>query len=300
MQTYTKINTLYKRFQNLGKVELPKKDWIRFQNVIKIGDYSNPVFELLNNTLLECYSKIDGTNSKIAYFPSTREIKVGGKTDKASSQAGQFEFLQKIADRILPSLKEMYPPECAVFTPKKDEANRIYYSSSFDSEEPFVMKAGKAAVELEEVPVYIYGEYYGKGIQKCGARYRDDNDFVVFDIQQQGWWLPKEMRDSICQKLGLHQVPFIGYLTLDEAEDMVTKGFPTRENAKDPTLLEEGIVARPKIPFKDTKGNRVIVKLKHCDYVKWKNAFVAGTQEDYLDFEKWYDENSSFLKENNK
>ena len=292
MQTYTKINTLYKRFQGLGKVELPKKDWIRFQNVIKPGDYSNPACELLkNNVLLECYSKIDGTNSKIAYFPSTGQIKVGGKTDKASSQSGQFEFLQKIADRILPSLKEMYPPECAVFAPKKDETNKIFYSSSFDSEEPFVMKAGKAVVELEEVPVYIYGEYYGNGIQKCGSKYRDDNDFVVFDIQQQGWWLPKDKRDSICQKLGLHQVPFIGYFTLDQAEDMVTKGFPTREKAKDPTLLEEGIVARPKIPFKDTKGNRVIVKLKHRDYVKFKNAFDAGTKEDYLDFVKWYENN---------
>ena len=298
MQTYTKINTLYKRFQNLGKVELPKKDWIRFQNVIKPGDYANPVFELLNNsdTLLECYSKIDGTNSKIAYFPSTGKIMVGGKTDKASSQSGQFEFLQKIADRILPALKEMYPPECAKFAPKGDGSNNIYYYSSFDSEVPFVMKAGKAVVELEEVPVYIYGEYYGKGIQKCGSRYRDDNDFVVFDIQQQGWWLPKEMRDSICQKLDLHQVPFIGYLTLDQAEDMVTKGFTTREKAKDPTLLEEGIVARPKIPFKDAKGNRVIVKIKHCDYVKWKNAFAAGTQEDYFDFVKWYNENEESIK----
>lgn len=187
MQTYTKINTLYKRFQNLGKVELPKKDWIRFSNVIKMGDYSNPTFELLkNNVLLECYSKIDGTNSKIAYFPSTGEIKVGGKTDNASSQSGQFEFLQKIADRILPKLKEMYPPECAKFAPKGDE---LY---SLEPEKPFVMKAGKALVELEEVPVYIYGEYYGKGIQKCGARYRDDNDFVVFDIQQQGWWLQNQ------------------------------------------------------------------------------------------------------------
>lgn len=290
MQTYTKINTLYKRFQNLGKVELPKKDWIRFQNVIKPGDYANPVFELLNNsdTLLECYSKIDGTNSKIAYFPSTGKIMVGGKTDKASSQSGQFEFLQKIADRILPSLKEMYPPECAKFAPKGD-TNGIYYYS-LDLDKPVAIKAGKVLVELEEVPVYIYGEYYGKGIQKCGLRYRDDNDFVVFDIQQQGWWLPKEMRDSICQKLDLHQVPFIGYLTLDEAEEMVTKGFPTREKAKDPTLLEEGIVARPKIPFKDTKGNRVIVKLKHCDYVKFKKAFEAGTKEDYLEFEKWYEE----------
>lgn len=289
MQTYTKINTLYKRFQSLSKVDLPKKDWIRFQNVIKVGDYSNPVFELLNNTLLECYSKIDGTNSKIAYFPSTGEIMVGGKTDNTSSQSGQFEFLQKIADRILPKLKEMYPPECAKFAPKGD-ANGIYYYS-LDSDEPVAIKAGKVLVELEEVPVYIYGEYFGKGIQKCGSRYRDDNDFVVFDICQQCWWLPKEMRDNICQKLELHQVPFIGYLTLEEAEDMVTKGFPTHENAKDPTLIEEGIVARPKIPFKDAKGNRVIVKIKHCDYVKWKNAFVAGTEDDYLDFVKWYNEN---------
>lgn len=292
MQTYTKINTLYKRFQSLGKVELPKKDWIRFSNVIKIGDYSNPAFELLkNNILLECYSKIDGTNSKIAYFPSTGEIKVGGKSDTSSSQSGQFEFLQKIADRILLKLKEMYPADCAVFTPKKDDSNKILYTSPTDPDKPFVMKAGKALVELEEVPIYIYGEYYGKGIQKCGARYRNDNDFVVFDIQQQGWWLPKEMRDNICQKLDLHQVPFIGYLTLDEAEKMVTKGFPTLEHAEDPTLIEEGIVARPKIPFKNARGNRVIVKIKHCDYSKWQKAYDAGTKEDYLEFVKWYDEN---------
>ena len=108
---------------------------------------------------------------------------VGGKTGNASSQSGQFEFLQKIADRILPSLKEMYPPECAVFTLKKDDSNKICYYST-DPENPFVMKAGNAIVELEEVPVYIYGEYYGKDIQKCGARYRDDNDFAVFDICQ--------------------------------------------------------------------------------------------------------------------
>ena len=47
MQTYTKINTLYKRFQNIGKVELPKKEWIRFQNVIKPGDYANSVLNTI-------------------------------------------------------------------------------------------------------------------------------------------------------------------------------------------------------------------------------------------------------------
>ena len=70
-QTYTKINTLYQRYKNLGKVELPNKNWIKMQNKIILGEFSDDYMAYIKDLLFDCYSKIDGTNSKIVYFPST-------------------------------------------------------------------------------------------------------------------------------------------------------------------------------------------------------------------------------------
>ena len=306
METYTKIQTLYKRYKHLGD-KCPNEKWRKFQNKIIKGCYSDPVFLYLAPCIWEGYSKIDGTNSKICFYPSTGEVMVGGKTDKASSQHGQFEMLQEIADRIQPQLCAMFPKETARFAPVKNDGNKIqYYIAEADDnleikyweEEKAVDVLGKkkdpiySSVKVEEVPVYIYGEYFGKGIQKCGGRYNDKNDFVVFDIEQQGWWIPREMREAYCKGLGLKTVPFIGLCTLSEFEDMVTKGFETKvPGAKDPTLIEEGIVARPAIPVRDARGNRIIVKIKYCDYSEWESVRKEFTDEEFKEFNDWYNEN---------
>lgn len=305
MNTYTKINTLYSRYKMLGDCPNPK--WKKMQNKIIMGCYSDPAFGYLKNCLFEGYSKIDGTCSKICFYPSTGKIQVGGKTDKASSQHGQFEMLQEIADRIQPELVKMFPPYSAVFAPIKGDNNKVQYydiypflkevdgnnaimETKFDKKE--IISSGMCAVELEEVPVYIYGEYFGQGIQKCGGRYYDKNDFVVFDIDVQGWWIPKDMRDAYCKGLGLKTVPFIGVDTLSNFEEMVTSGFETRlEGVKDPTLIEEGIVARPVIPIKDQRGNRIIVKIKYCDYKEYADARKEFTDEEFKEFNDWYNEN---------
>lgn len=72
-QTYTKINTLYRRYKNLGKVELPNKNWIKFQNKIIIGEFSDDYMDYIKDLEFDCFSKIDGTNSKIVYLPSIQE-----------------------------------------------------------------------------------------------------------------------------------------------------------------------------------------------------------------------------------
>jgi hypothetical protein len=114
----------------------------------------------------------------------------------------------------------------------------------------------------------------------------------VFDIEQQGWWIPREMREAYCKELGLKTVPFIGLCTLSEFEDMVTKGFETKvPGAKDPTLIEEGIVARPAIPVRDARGNRIIVKIKYCDYSEWESVRKEFTDEEFKEFNDWYNEN---------
>jgi hypothetical protein len=298
METYTKIDTMYKRYQFDGK-DCPNKDWLKFKNKIILGEFSFKEAEYLFTCLWEAYSKIDGTNSKIAFFPSTGEIRVEGKTEKAQSQHGQFEMLEKIGERIKPQLCAMFPKESARFAPIK-EGNKIKFwdvSSEIDryaNANPVTPnREGQYEVCLEEVPIYIYGEYFGTGIQKCGSRYiQNGNGFRVFDIKQQGWWLPKENRDAMCKGLGLEQVPFLGVMTLRDIEDMVRSGFTTKfEGAADPTMIEEGIVARPIIPLCSGNGNRIIVKVKYCDYVEYDAVRKQFSDEEFAEFDKWYHEN---------
>ena len=291
MEKYTKIDTLYKRYQFNGN-DCPNKKWLKFKNKIILGDFSDAEAKYLFDCLWEAYSKIDGTNSKIVFFPSTGEIKVGGKSDNSDSLCGQFEFLQEIANRIKPQLCAMFPPESARFTPVKGDDNKVQY---WDKElHDFVVPTTEDyfGVYLEEVPVYVYGEYFGKGIQKAGVRYiQDGHDFLVFDIRQQGWWLPKEMRDNMCQTLGLKTVPFLGVFSLREIERMVMAGFKTKfYGASDPTLLEEGIVARPTVPMCDGRGNRIIVKVKYCDYVEYQRVRSEFTDDEFNEFSEWYRE----------
>ena len=311
METYTKINSLYKRYAFEAK-NCPNKKWLKMRNKIIMGEFSDKEAEYLFDCMWEAYSKIDGTNSKIAFFPSTGEIKIGGKTDKASSQHGQFEMLQEIADRIKPILCEMFPKESARFVEVKGDDNKVQYYDchveNCDDEDPenyetlFARKDEKTSfnthvfwgVKMEEVPIYIYGEYYGEGIQKCGRAYIDKgNDFKVFDIRQQGWWTPKEVRDEMCAKLGLGTVPFIGIMSLRDIENLVRSGFTTKlDGAADTSLIEEGIVARPAIPLNNGRGNRIIVKVKYCDYKEWADARSEFTNEEFAEFEAWYRENS--------
>ena len=311
METYTKINTLYRRYKMLGDCPNPK--WKKMQNKIILGCYSDPVFGYLMNCLFEGYSKIDGTNSKIAFYPSTGVIKVGGKSDNAASQHGQFEMLQEIADRIHPILCAMFPKESARFAPVKNGNKIVYYIAEADDnlevkyweEEGAIAVLGKkkdsnySSVKMEEVPIYIYGEYFGTGVQKGGGRYiQNGNDFLVFDIKQQGWWLPKENRDAICKSLGLEQVPFLGHMTLEDIEKMVRGGFTTKfDRAADPTLIEEGIVARPVIPLCSSNGNRIIVKVKYCDYVEYDAVRKEFSDKEFTEFDTWYHENVESLYE---
>ena len=298
-QTYTKINTLYKRYQNLGKVDLPNKDWKVFQNKIILGDYSDDYMGYIKDLKFDCFSKIDGTNSKIVYFPSTGECFCGGKTDSADIVGtGQKAFLDAEIERIKPILAELFPPGSAKFTPMMNDKNQIIaehlgvngerFSSSngtFDDKGVFVVSA-------EEVPVYIYGEFFGKKIQAGGNYDKDKNRFSIFDICQQGWWVPIDMLHSYAERLGLDVVPYIGVMTIPEAEEMVKRGFKTLvPNVSNPDYLEEGIVARPVVPIKDPRGKRIIVKIKTCDYNDLQRAIEKVGEDEYRKFDAWYKEN---------
>lgn len=114
--------------------------------------------------------------------------------------------------------------------------------------------------------VILFGEGYGKGIQKPGKRYRSEGPgFILFDIWIDGWWLKREDIESISHELSIPVVPKVFTRTLKEAESIVKKGFKSSV-AEDSTLNAEGLVLFPKVPLFTRMGNRIMTKLKTEDY----------------------------------
>lgn len=133
------------------------------------------------------------------------------------------------------------------------------------------IKAEKLAEIFPNSDVVLYGEGYGAGIQKGGGLYSPTKKFILFDVfvidpvnsKLGGWWLSdKNMRD-VAAKLGLDAVPYIGEMTLEEAADLVRKGFKS-DLGEHPQA--EGLVGRPVEALFDKKGHRLIVKLKTKDF----------------------------------
>ena len=295
-QTYSKIQTLYCRYKNLNKVELPNPKWKAFQNKIILDQFSDDYMEYIKDLKFDCFSKIDGTNSKIVYYPSTGECFCGGKTDNADIVGtGQKSFLDNIIDKIKPILAELFPKESAKFVPVMNDKNQIIRTDNGEYFTP--TEHGFYTVEVEEVPVYIYGEFFGKKIQKGGNYDKDKNRFNIFDICVQGWYVPINMLNDYAAKLGLDVAPYIGQMSIPEAEKMVIEGFKTLvPNVSNPDYLEEGIVARPVIPIKDPRGKRIIVKIKTCDYNELQAAIKQVGEEEYFKFNAWYLDNQKEIE----
>lgn len=132
-----------------------------------------------------------------------------------------------------------------------------YLNSTFkdnETEELFEQKFGEA-------DVILFGEGYGAGIQK-GGLYRDDVSFILFDVLIGDTYLKRESVEDIARTFGIDVVPIIGYGTLADAVEFVKKKpMSTIGHAK-----MEGIVARPVVEMQDRLGNRVITKIKACDF----------------------------------
>ena len=117
---------------------------------------------------------------------------------------------------------------------------------------------------FNDAEVCLYGEGYGAKIQKGGGNYRDDQDFVLFDIKIGHWWLKREAIEDIANNLNIDIVPIIGSGTLEELVEYVKNGF----NSKWGDFPAEGIVARPETELMARNGHRIITKLKYKDFRK--------------------------------
>jgi len=114
-----------------------------------------------------------------------------------------------------------------------------------------------------DTPMCLYGEGYGKGIQKDGDKYIHDGvSFILFDVWIGGYWLERENVEDIACQLGIRVVPIVGYGTLWQAVSLVRDGFPSQVGDR----LAEGLVMRPATELQNRHGERIITKVKHRDF----------------------------------
>ena len=125
-----------------------------------------------------------------------------------------------------------------------------------ENEELFEQKFG-------ENKVILFGEGYGAKIQK-GGLYRSDVSFILFDVYlpEQDLWLNRESIEDIAKSFNIDVVPIILKETIQDAIDYVK----TKPKSTIGTANMEGLVCKPKVDVLDRRGNRVIVKVKVCDF----------------------------------
>ena len=115
--------------------------------------------------------------------------------------------------------------------------------------------------------VCLYGEGYGKKIQK-GINYLPDRaNFILFDVKVGDWWLTREANEDVATKLNIGVVPIIGIWKLEQAIEYVKNGFKsTIAHNKD--YIAEGLIMKPKTELFNRRGERIITKIKHKDFSK--------------------------------
>lgn len=113
--------------------------------------------------------------------------------------------------------------------------------------------------------IILYGEGYGKGIQKGGS-YRDDQNFILFDINIDGVWFESKKVTEYAEQLGVYRVPILGLMTIDEVVELVKSR--VQSEIGNPGTIMEGVVCRSDPLMLDRMGRRVIFKLKCKDYTR--------------------------------
>jgi len=138
--------------------------------------------------------------------------------------------------------------------PLVQELNKLFLG--MQNEELFEQKFG-------ETNVILYGEGFGGKIQAGGA-YCKEQKFILFDVMVGDVFLKRENVEEIAKSFNIDVVPVILCGTIQEAVDYV------KTKPKSTIAVEEkeseGLVGVPKIRMNDARGNRVIIKVKVCDF----------------------------------
>ncbi|MGB3509143.1 MAG: RNA ligase family protein [Microcoleaceae cyanobacterium] len=121
------------------------------------------------------------------------------------------------------------------------------------------------AVFKEQTEVCLYGEGYGKGINKGGNYLPSSVDFILFDVKIGQWWLTRDSIEEIGEILGVEIVPIIGIGKLDKAVELAKQGFISHI-AENKQFIAEGLIMKPQQELFNRAGKRVITKVKYKDF----------------------------------
>ena len=156
---------------NIKEYEKIETVFVRDDKTKKLNEsiYRNKTVEFIKNIEWEFAEKIDGTNIRIYW--DGHKVSYYGRTDKA-----------QIPSQLLNRLIELF--------------------GGNENEEMFEQKFG-------ETPVMLIGEGYGAKIQKGGGDYRQDNDFILFDVCLNDKYLSRENVKDIANYFNIDVVPTI-------------------------------------------------------------------------------------------
>ena len=137
---------------------------------------------------------------------------------------------------------------------------------------PYTDPAAWSKVFGDENDVTVYGEGYGAGIQKGGGLSRPDQDFIMFDVRVDDWWLSDKNALDVADKLGMAVVPEIpSRYTPLQVWDIILEAGAGEEDGYYSLVSRwegvkiEGVVGRPEVPLHTRSGQRIITKLKLKD-----------------------------------
>lgn len=205
-------------------------------NIIIPSQFTCEEFSYLKDCKFEATEKVDGTNVRIEFTRGWDkwQVKFKGRTDSANMPKHLEDRLHELFDGRSADLDIIFPG-----LPDK---------------------------------VVLYGEGYGAKIQKGGNYISNGVNFILFDVKIGDWWLKREDCERIATALNIKIVPIIGYMTITEAIEYVKKGFKSTI-AENKDYDAEGLVLKTPCGLKFSNGERVILKIKTCDFVKFKAKY---------------------------
>ena len=109
-------------------------------------------------------------------------------------------------------------------------------------------------------------------IQSGGNYIHNGVGFIIFDVKVGDLYLLRETMEIIAKKLGAPVVPYMGQFTIDEAIDFVRKGFKSTI-AENPDYDAEGLVLKTPDGLMTRRGERIIFKIKTCDFRKYREKY---------------------------
>ena len=211
------------------------------KKVIIPSSFTCDEFEYLKDCKWECTEKIDGTNIRVY---------ISREYDGEDDWLYGVSFMGRTNNSTIPEHLNL-------------KLQQIFYRVDWKTVFPSLMPGDS---------VCLYGEGYGNKIQKGSSYISNDVDFILFDVKYNNWWLERKNCEDIANKCGIKIVPIVGYMTIPEAIDLVKKGFKS-SISEDKNLIAEGLVLKTPQGLLSRDGKRIITKIKHNDFVKFKNVY---------------------------